>query len=206
MKTENKHADSAPRLARAMPFLLIMSGIIGFICSFVLTVDKFNLLANPNFRPNCNLNPVISCGSVMSSAQGSAFGFPNPFLGLAAFAIVGTVGVGMLAGAKYKHWFWLALNGGLLFALGFVHWLFYESVYRINSICPYCALVWITVITTFWYVTIYNTREGHLPIPRHLVGVADFARRHHFEILLVWILIIAILTLKHFWYYYGKFI
>lgn len=189
-----------------MPFLLIIGGLLGFISSFTLTVDKFELLANPKFQPSCDINPIISCGSVMSSRQGAVFGFPNPFLGLAAFAVLITIGVAMLAGAKFAHWFWLGLNAGLLLALGFVHWLFFQSVYRIGSLCPYCMLTWVTVIGLFWYVTIYNTREGHLPVPRRLVGIADFARRHHLEILVVWLLVIAALILEHFWYYYGQYL
>ena len=80
--------DSFPRLAPIMPFILIVGGIIGLICSFIVSLDKLELLRNPHFVPNCNLNPVLSCGSVMSSPQGSAFGFPNPWIGLAGFAVM----------------------------------------------------------------------------------------------------------------------
>src|SRR5258708_4161823 len=123
-KTLQKTPDTRPKLARAMPFILIIGGIIGLICSFIISVDKIALLENPKFHPNCDLNPIISCGSVMSSRQGSAFGFPNPFIGLAAFAVLIAIGMAMLAGAKFAHWFWLGLNAGLLMALVFVHWLF----------------------------------------------------------------------------------
>ena len=42
---------------------------------------------------------MVSCGSVMKSDQAEAFGFPNPMLGLVAYAVVICVGVSLLAGA-----------------------------------------------------------------------------------------------------------
>jgi uncharacterized membrane protein len=207
-------AKSVPRapktkkfiLDNVLPYILIVGGAIGLICSFVITYDKMRLLENPNFVPNCNLNPIISCGSVMQSKQGSAFGFPNPWIGLAAFAILITVGMAMLAGAKFKRWFWLGLELGTIFGLGFVHWLFFESVYRIHSLCPYCMAVWVVTITTFWYVTLYNIQQSNISIPGRLIGIADFMRRHHLDMLVLWFLVIAALILKHFWYYYGKYL
>src|SRR5581483_6718301 len=70
---------SRPMLAPAMPYILIVGGIIGTICSFILSNDTIDSLKNPHFVPSCNINPVLSCGSVMHSAQGAAFGFPNPY-------------------------------------------------------------------------------------------------------------------------------
>lgn len=191
-------------LEKFLPWLLIVGGTIGLICSFVITYDKMRLLENPQFQPNCNLNPIISCGSVMQSKQGAAFGFPNPWIGLAAFAVLITVGVALLAGAKFKRWFWLGLEAGTILGLAFVHWLFYQSVYSIQSLCPYCMAVWVVTITTFWYVTLYNIQKGHIPLRGWAATAAAFARRHHLDILVLWLLIIAGLILKHFWYYYGR--
>jgi uncharacterized membrane protein len=193
-------------LENVLPYILLVGGIIGLICSFIITYDKMRLLEDPNFVPNCNLNPIISCGSVMQSKQGSAFGFPNPWIGLAAFAVLVTVGVVLLASAKFKRWFWLGLEFGTILGLGFVHWLFFESVYRIHSLCPYCIAVWVVTITTFWYVTLYNIQQNYISVPGRLIGIADFMRRHHLDILLLWFIVIAALILKHFWYYYGKYL
>lgn len=193
------------KLARAIPYILIVAGIVGLICSFIITLDKMRLLENPNFVPNCNLNPIISCGSVMSSAQGSVFGFPNPWVGLAAFAVLLTIGVGMLAGATFKRWFWVGLQIGTVFGLAFVHWLFYESVYRIHALCPYCMAVWIVTITTFWYVLLYNFEKGYLVLPSKFgPAIVRCVRKHHLDILVLWFVVIAFFILKHFWYYFGQ--
>src|ERR1035437_5884286 len=109
-------------LKKALPYILIIAGIIGVFCAFALSQDKIKLIENPNAHLNCSLNPIIACGGVVQSDQGHAFGFPNPFLGLVGFAALATIGVTLLAANKFKRWFWLGLEAGLLFAVGFVHW------------------------------------------------------------------------------------
>jgi uncharacterized membrane protein len=189
---------------KVLPYILLIGGIIGYACAFIIMYDKVQLADNPNFIPSCDLNPVISCGNVMQSKQATAFGFPNPFLGLGGFAILATVGAAMLAGAKFKRWFWLGVNAGTLFAAGFVHWLFFESVYRIQALCPYCMVVWVVSITAFWYVTLYNIDHKNLKLPERAGKPYTWVRRHHLDLLVLWLLVIAALILKHFWYYYGR--
>ncbi|MDB5185539.1 MAG: Vitamin epoxide reductase [Candidatus Saccharibacteria bacterium] len=189
-------------LKQALPWILVIGGIIGFICAFIIMFEKLHLLANPAYKPSCSINPIISCGSVMSSWQGSVFGFPNPILGLAGFSIVTTIGMAMLAGAKFKRWFWLGLQAGAIFGVVFVHWLFFQSVYRIEALCPYCIVVWTVTIPIFWYTTLHNLREGFIATPKRLKGLANFLQRHHGDILIVWFIVIAGLILHHFWYYW----
>jgi uncharacterized membrane protein len=191
-------------VTKALPFILIVCGLVGLFCAFVLTQDKIKLLENPNTHLGCSLDPIISCGSVIQSAQGHAFGFPNPYLGLSGFAAMVTIGVVLLAGARLKRWFWLSLEAGVLFAVGFIHWLFYQTVYSIHALCLYCIAVWIITITSFWYATLYNFDQKHIRLPKgRPQAVYTWVRKHHLDILLLWFLVIAALTLKHFWYYYG---
>ena len=191
------------KLDGALKYILVIGGLIGLICAYVILYEKLQLLANPNYHAPCSINPVISCGSVMKSAQSHIFGFPNPIIGLAAFPVLITVGCALVAGAQFKRWFWLGLQAGTLFGLGFVHWLFFESVYRIHALCPYCMVVWIVTFTVFWYVTLYNFRHNHIKTPARFQGTVAFMQRHHFDVLIVWLVIITALILKHFWYYFG---
>ena len=191
-------------LPKVLPYLLIICGLIGLFCAFTLTQDKIRLLEDPNTSLGCSLDPIISCGSVIQSNQGHAFGFPNPYLGLSGFAAMVTVGVVLLAATKLKRWFWLALQAGTAFATGFIHWLFYQTVYSINALCLYCIAVWIITITSFWYVTLYNIDSKNIILPKgRPQKVYKWIRRHHLDLLFLWFLIMAALTLKHFWYYYG---
>lgn len=192
-------------LPKSLPYILIIVGLVGVYCAFILSQDKIELLQHPNANLGCSLDPIIACGNVITSGQAHPFGFPNPFLGLAGFAAVATIGVTLLAGARLKRWFWLLLESGTLFAVGFVHWLFFQSVYRIGSLCIYCMIVWTVTITAFWYVTLYNIDNKNIKLPAGRPQKAyAWVRRHHLDLLIIWFLIIAGLILKHFWYYYGK--
>lgn len=191
-------------LPKVLPYLLIIVGIVGFASAAMITYDKMLILEDPSYKPSCDLNPVISCGSVMMSDQANAFGFMNPFIGLAAYPMLVAIGLAMLAGAKFKRWYWLGINAGLFFALAFVHWLFFQTVYRINSLCPYCIAVWAVTISSFWYVTLYNIDQKNFSLPQRLQKIYPWIRRHHLDILVVWFLIIFALIMQHFWYYYGR--
>ncbi|MER6343103.1 vitamin K epoxide reductase family protein [Streptomyces sp. NPDC001595] len=151
---------------RGFALLLVLTGAAGLLASWVITLDKFKLLQDPDFTPGCSLNPVVSCGSVMESDQASAFGFPNPMLGLAAYAVVICVGMSLMAGAAFPRWYWLTFDAGCLFGVGFVSWLQFESLYRINALCLWCVLAWIATVVLFWYVTAFAVRHEFLPAPR----------------------------------------
>ena len=191
-------------MAPLMPYILAVGGAIGLLCSFILSRDEMELAKNTHYVPSCNLNPVLSCGSVMHASQSSVFGFPNSWIGLITFTIFLTIGVCMMAGASFKRWFWLALEGGTLLGIGFAYWLLFVSIYRVQALCPFCLTVDVTMTTVFWYLTLYIIRERYLPIPRRFIGIADFCRRYHFEILISWFFLLTIFILHHFWYYYGK--
>lgn len=190
-------------LAKVLPWLLLIGGVVGVLASAVLTNEYINLLKNPQYRPVCNLNPVLSCSSVTTSAQARAFGFPNEYIGLAGFAAIATAGMALLAGAKFKRWFWRLLNAGLLFAVGFITWLQFQTLYRIGSLCIFCMVVWTVTIPMFWYLTLYNLGNGNIKVPKKLRYFAYFLRRHHGDILILWFLVIIALILKRFWYYWS---
>lgn len=185
-----------------MPWIMIVIGVIGFICAFVIMYDKLQILQNPNYKPSCSINPIISCGTVMQSSQAHLFAFPNPIIGLAAFPMIATMGFLILAGGKFKRWAWLTLQGGTVLGVLFVHWLFFESVYRIHALCPYCMGVWVVTIALFWYVFLYNIKKGYIKVPKKLNKASDFIQNHHIDILVGWYLIITFLILHHFWYYF----
>lgn len=192
-------------LKHTLPYILIVGGVVGLISALVINYDKLRLLQDATFTPNCDINPIVSCGSVMASSQSSAFGFPNPIIGLIGFPVVITLGVLLLTGVRFKRWIWIGLQLGLLFGIGFVHWLFFQSVYRINALCPYCMAVWVSIITMFWYVLLFNLRERNIVLPGNVGGkVTSFIDKHHLDILGVWFLIIAFFIFKHFWYYFGQ--
>lgn len=195
-----------PSLIKTYPYILIVGGLLGLFASFSLTMEKLAILKNPNAQLACNLNPILSCGSVISTNQATAFGFPNPYIGLAAFSVLITVGVGLLAGAKYKKWFWQALNIGALLGLIFVHWLIYQSVFNIMALCIFCMLVWSITWPIFWYTTLHNLRNGNITVPKQFKKATNFIQQHNIDILIAWYVLIIILILQRFWYYWSSLI
>jgi hypothetical protein len=189
---------------KSYPYILIITGLIGIASSFFLSVDKFKILQNPAYKPSCNLNPILACGDVLKTHQGSAFGFPNPFIGLAAFAVFVTIGMGMLAGAKYKKWFHQGLQLGTILGLAFISWLFYQSLYKIHALCPWCMAVWAIVIISFWYTLIFNIDHGFIKLPKNLKAYYPKVRKIHLEIIIIFFLVLTLFILNHFWYYFGK--
>ena len=193
-----------PSFVRAIPWVLLISGFVGLVCSLALTYDQIKVWQNPNFRPICNLNPVVSCGSVISSQQGHIFGIPAPITGLILFPVFITFGIVLLAGAKFKQWLWISLEAGVLGGFVYAIWLFLLSTYKVHALCPFCLATDIVVYTSAWYVTLYNIERGFIRLPKRAKAVDLFIRRHHLDILLLWFLALFAFIMHHFWYYYGK--
>ena len=153
-------AQTTARRPLALAIFLIVAGAAAWWAAFQLTLDKITVLENKNAALNCNLSVLVQCGKNLASAQGSAFGFPNPIIGLGGFAAVIAVGVGLLAGARFARWYWILFNLGIAGALAFVIWLISVSVFLLGTLCPWCMLVWSATIPIFWVVTIRNLAEG----------------------------------------------
>lgn len=141
---------------RRTALVLVLLGPIGLFGSIELLIQKINLLANPGYVLNCDINPVLSCGSVITTDQASAFGFPNPILGVIGFTAVITFGVFLLVNFQPPRWMWLGLQVGTTLAMAFVIWLFVQSLYVIGALCPWCMVVWSVTIPMFWQVTFFN--------------------------------------------------
>jgi uncharacterized membrane protein len=173
--------------------LLIFAGIVGFFGSFQLVVEKYQLLEHPKQALGCDINPFVSCSTVIDSWQAHLFGFPNPILGVAGFVAPIAVGVSLLAGAKFARWYWIAFNVGL-----FLAWLFTQTVFVIGSLCPWCMLVWSVTIPMFWVFTVWNLANGKL------TSNATLQRRMRAFLPYSWILpvanyfIIVVIILTHF--------
>ncbi|AEW97684.1 MULTISPECIES: vitamin K epoxide reductase family protein [Streptomycetaceae] len=185
---------------RAFGVLLVICGALGLLASWVITIDEFELLKNPNFVPSCSINPILSCGNIMKSAQAKVFGFPNPMIGLVAYPVVICVGMAALAGARFRRWFWLGLQTGSLLGVVFVTWLQYESLYTIGNLCLWCMLAWVVTIATFWYTAVHNVKHGIIPAPAKLRQVV---LEFHWAVPVLWYGVIAMLILTRWWSYWS---
>lgn len=139
---------------------MLAFGIVGLIASFVLAVEKIHLMQDPQAILSCSFNLVLNCSTVMQTWQSSLFGFPNMFIGLMAYPVVITVAVVGLVGIKLPRPFLIAANICYLLGAVFAYWLFFQSIYVIEVLCPWCLIV--TFATTILLATIthYNLREN----------------------------------------------
>ena len=106
---------------RGWAWVLVVGSAIGFLASMILTIDRIKLLTDPQAVLVCDISPFVTCGPVMSSAAGALFGFPNPLLGIAGFAIAGTTGMVLLAGARLARWYLVCFEVGCLARRGLHH-------------------------------------------------------------------------------------
>src|SRR5690349_14047742 len=104
---------------------MLLSSGLSLIASFVLSREAVTLAANPNATLSCDINAVISCGTVGTAWQSHVFGFPNAFLGLVAEPVVITLAVAGLAGVRFPRGFMFAAQVVYSLGLLFAYWLFY---------------------------------------------------------------------------------
>ena len=152
-----------PRRPVVVALWLIFAGVVGWWAAFSLTMDRVHQLANPGDAASCDFSVLVQCSTNLQSAQGSVFGFPNPIIGLAAWIAPIVVGMALLAGARFAHWFWALFWVGFAFAIGFVIWLIAQSLFVLATLCPWCMVTWSVVIPSFFVVTLHVLREGVIP-------------------------------------------
>lgn len=156
------------RSYRQTAWILIIGGVIGLVAAIELIIQKISVLSDPDFVPNCDINPILSCGSVINTEQASLFGFPNPVLGVIGFTIVIMFGALLLTGVALPKSMWLGLNLGALAGMVFVIWLVSQSLYVIGALCPWCMVVWAVTIPIFWQVTTDNLAAKRLNLGKSL--------------------------------------
>ncbi|MEY3094854.1 MAG: hypothetical protein RLZZ317_1357 [Actinomycetota bacterium] len=139
---------SETRTSKVSGITLLLAAVAGFLASFVLTIDKLKILKDSNYKPSCNINAVLNCKSVMLSQEAEVFGFPNSLIGIAAFAMMLVVAVSLLMGVEFPKRFWQLLVPGPIFAVGFSHYLAYQTTFEIGALCPYCMVAWVASLLT----------------------------------------------------------
>ncbi|MBT2513570.1 vitamin K epoxide reductase family protein [Arthrobacter sp. ISL-30] len=168
--TDTVSTPAFPAIVRDRPFawMLLTTSIIGWLASGALVLEKLEILKDPNHTTVCDVNPWISCGQVMQTWQSSVFGFPNMFIGIVAFAVTLTTAMGLLSGARFSRGYWIGLQVGVTLGFAFAVWLWWQALYAINILCPFCMVVWAVMIPMFVWVTLRNVAQGVIKAPAPL--------------------------------------
>ena len=126
-------------------YVLLGASIFALIASFVLSLEKIHLLQSPDAVLSCTFNLVLNCATVMQTWQSAVFfNIPNMFIGLIGFPTLITVAVAGLGGSVFRRGFLIAMNICVLLGTLFAYWLFFQSVYAIEVLCPWCLIVTFT--------------------------------------------------------------
>ena len=179
---------------------MLVAGIFAFLAAFVLSVEKVHLLQNPDAVLSCTVNLVLNCASVMKTPQASLFGFPNSFIGVAGFAIVIAVAMGGLLKVKYSRDYLVTAQFFYGLGLLFSYWLFFQSVYVIQVLCPWCLVV--TFMTTIIFETLLriNLRRNNFSLSKTANAKVQKFLDKDFDRLIVaaWIVLLIALVLGKF--------
>jgi uncharacterized membrane protein len=179
---------------------VLIAGVVGLAAAVTLTIEKIELLENPAYVPSCNLNPVLSCGSVMVTPQAAAFGFPNPLIGIVAFSVVVVTGVLAVFRVPLPRWYWAGLAVGTTLGVIFIHWLIYQSLYTIGALCPYCMVVWAVTIPLLVVVASIALA------PQGGNAVARAIHQWRWSLVALWFTALVLLILVRFWDYWSTLI
>jgi uncharacterized membrane protein len=188
-RTERRHT--------AVWVVMLLSSLASLIASFVLAVEAITLAEDPTASFGCDINAVLSCGTVASSWQASVFGFPNAYLGLIAEPVVITIAVASLAGVRFPRWFMLAAQVGYTFGLALAYWLFYQAMFDIGALCPWCLTITVATTLVFFEMTHVNILENNFYLPERVRRWLSGAVQANLDLMLLiaWLLVLVLLVL-----------
>ena len=194
LKNRNQHASD-----RWIFGTMLVFGIIGLVASFVLAVEEFHLLKNPDSVLSCSFNLVLNCAAVMKTWQASVFGFPNMFIGLIGFPIVITIALLGLSNVRLPRWFLIGAQIGYICWTLFAYWLFFNSVYAIQVLCPWCLVVTFSMTILSATITHYNLQYNVFGFSKKMhKKIEQFLAKDYDKLAVaIWIvLLIALVILK----------
>lgn len=193
-------AKESKRENRAIFCVMLTFGIIGLLMALALSIERYIQLTNPGAVLVCDVNAIFNCGTVMQTWQAKLFGFPNSFIGLMAYPVVITVAVAGLAGATFPRWFWRWAQVGFGLGLIFAYWLFFQSVFVIQVLCPLCLVVTVTTTILFESLLRYNLRENTFGLAKgtHKKVLRFLQAKYDIAIVAVWLVAMVALVLVAF--------
>jgi uncharacterized membrane protein len=181
---------------RALFGEMLVFALLSLVAAFVLSYDAVLLAANPTATLSCDVNTVLSCGTVAQSWQAQVFGFPNAFLGMIAEPVVITTAVAALGGTRFPRWFLFSAQCVYLLGVVFAYWLFYQSMVVIGALCPWCLLITVSTTLVFASLLHWNVLEDNLYLPRRAQArLLGFVRSGAYGYLVAaWLVGLAILV------------
>lgn len=174
--------------------------VVGLMSSLILSIEKLQLAEHPGQQLPCSLNAFVNCATVMNTPEASLLGFPNSFIGMMAYSVLLTVAIAYLFGAKLPKNFMALAQLGVSVEIIFAYWLFFDSVFGIRVLCPFCLLVTFSSTMIFAAVTRYNIIEKNLYLAPKTQAALEKAISKDYDKLFVagWIVLMIVVVLLKF--------
>lgn len=187
-KKTQVYTDSSGYIAIAV------GSALALLASFVLSSEAMELAKNPNATFSCSVSLLLNCATVAkSSAADVFFGIPNSYFGMMALPVLLTIGIAGLAGTKFPRWFMQATGIGGILGLVFAAWMFFQSYFVIQVLCPWCLLTDFSMIIAVFGIFRVLAREKYLG-----KTATDFSAKNYdlFIALVILVLIVASILFK----------
>ena len=117
----------------------------GVAATLIQSYERLQLALNPGQGLLCDINGQLSCSSVLTAWQSRAFGIPNSWIGLAAFAVFPVSWCGWRTGSRFARLCRVprilrSLHAGL-------HPVVPLAVdFRHRALCLYCTIIGTCVV------------------------------------------------------------
>ena len=179
----------------------LIASAVALLVSFILSAETLQLARHPNQSLSCDVNSVLSCSTVAQSWQSEiihfgSMSFPNAFFGIAFESVFVTITVLGLAKANMPRWFVICTWYGGLAALLYAYWLFTQSLYVINALCPWCLLLMFA--TTIQFMALSHATVSVQGLPASAGWTRTYYRLNYdLMVDVVWIVaLVALIALK----------
>ena len=199
---ESSHALTGWRHGATWTYLvMLLASAVALLVSFILAAETLQLARNPDQALVCDVNSVLSCSSVAQSWQAEiihigSLSFPNAFFGIAFESVFVTIAVLGLSKSPMPRWFALCTWLGGLAALIYAYWLFTQSLFVINALCPWCLLLMFA--TTIQFMALSHATVSIQGLPSGAGWTRTYYRLNYdLMVNVVWIVaLIALIALK----------
>lgn len=182
--------------------LILLASLAALIVSFALSAETLQMARHPGQILSCDLNAKVSCSTVAQSWQSefislAGLSFPNAFFGIAAESVFVTVAVIGLSRIVMPRWFALCTWLGSAAALLYSYWLFTQSLYVINALCPWCLGLMFATTIQFMACSHATVTVQNLPSQGFLAAKLKTYYRLNIDLLVdaVWIIVLISLIL-----------
>lgn len=128
------------------------SSSLAAFASAVLLVDTGIHQRHPSASLQCDITATVSCSREMDQWQSHVFGIPNPVFGVVVFGFLVLVSWLEATTAPIRRFLHCSAAACIAGSWISVQWFWYQSLFVIGVVCPWCVAVWLSVILMFWVV------------------------------------------------------